>query len=172
MLVSVSPTRRNRCSEGHRCRCITWQFLWKLSLYGFGGVTRSPFGRVPELIRFGALVRCDLTGCRSGFCRIRAVGPSFGTWPAVKAARLDPIVALRHNLIAPRSDTHSEKLPLEFLRFAVSRGGATVCLYGREGVSETKMTVDFESELASSSGFFSALLSRCRRQPTDETRCM
>jgi len=104
MLVSVTERTREigvRKAIGARRSDIIWQFLLEaMTLTGLGGMLgiflgflvslliRTIFSPFPSSVPFWSVV--------SGFLVAVSVGLFFGLWPAVKAARLDPIVALRY----------------------------------------------------------------------------
>ncbi len=102
MLVSVTERTREigvRKAIGARRSDITWQFLLEaMTLTGTGGllgilgsITLSYVVRAvgwPSAIPAWAVVL--------GFVASVSIGLFFGMWPAMKASRLDPIVALRH----------------------------------------------------------------------------
>ncbi len=103
MLVSVTERTREigvRKAIGARRSDITWQFLLEaMTLTGAGGV-------LGILLGFGLslLVRAldilpstvPLWSVAAGFMVAVSIGLFFGMWPALKASRLDPIVALRY----------------------------------------------------------------------------
>jgi putative ABC transport system permease protein len=104
MLVSVTERTREigiRKAIGARRHDITWQFLLEaMTLTGAGGVLGILLG---YLLSF--TVRTFVPGLPStvplwavflGFVVSISIGLFFGMWPAMKASRLDPIVALRH----------------------------------------------------------------------------
>jgi len=104
MLVSVTERTREigvRKAVGARRSDITWQFLLEaMTLTGAGGILGILAGL---LLSF--LIRTFLPSLPSsvplwsivaGFVVAVSIGLFFGLWPAVKAARLDPIVALHH----------------------------------------------------------------------------
>jgi putative ABC transport system permease protein len=104
MLVSVTERTKEiglRKSLGARRADIVQQFLTEaVFLSGLGGVLGLFFG---ELLMqgLGALVpslpiATPMWGRAFAFLGSMAVGVFFGMWPALKAARLDPIEALRH----------------------------------------------------------------------------
>ncbi|HEV2425532.1 MAG TPA: ABC transporter permease [Terriglobia bacterium] len=104
MLVSVTERTREigvRKAIGARRSDITWQFLLEaMTLTGAGGLIgigigwlfsftiRSLFPSMPTTVPVWSIV--------TGFVVAVSVGLFFGMWPAVKASRLDPIVALRY----------------------------------------------------------------------------
>jgi len=103
MLVSVTERTREigvRKAIGARRSDITWQFLLEaMTLTGSGGL-------LGILLGFGlsALIRAldilpsavPMWSVVSGFVVAVSIGLFFGLWPALKASRLDPIVALRY----------------------------------------------------------------------------
>jgi len=104
MLVSVTERTREigvRKAIGARRSDITWQFLLEaMTLTASGGVIGILIGWL-----FSATVRTlvpslpstvPLWSVVTGFVVATSIGLFFGMWPAVKAARLDPIAALRH----------------------------------------------------------------------------
>jgi putative ABC transport system permease protein len=104
MLVSVTERTREigvRKAIGARRSDITWQFLLEaMTLTGFGGVMGIVVGwllsvairtfvpSLPSTVPLWSVV--------AGFTVASSIGLFFGLWPALKAARLDPIAALRH----------------------------------------------------------------------------
>jgi len=104
MLVSVTERTREigiRKAIGARSQDITWQFLLEaMTLTGTGGVLGILVGYllsftirtlVPDLPS-----SVPLWSVVVGFLVSISIGLFFGMWPAMKASRLDPIVALRH----------------------------------------------------------------------------
>ncbi len=104
MLVSVTERTREigvRKAIGARRSDITWQFLLEaMTLTGFGGVVGILVGWLLSLtIRTfvpSLPSTVPLWSVIAGFTVANAIGLFFGLWPALKAARLDPIAALRH----------------------------------------------------------------------------
>ena len=104
MLVSVTERTREigvRKAVGARRSDITWQFLLEaMTLTGAGGVLGILVGcTVSFLIRtfvpsLPSVV--PLWSVLAGFVVAVSIGLFFGMWPAMKAARLDPIVALHY----------------------------------------------------------------------------
>jgi len=104
MLVSVTERTREigvRKAIGARRRDITWQFLLEaMTLTASGGLIgifvgwllslaiRTFVPSLPSTVPLWSVI--------TGFAVATSVGLFFGMWPALKAARLDPIVALRH----------------------------------------------------------------------------
>jgi putative ABC transport system permease protein len=102
MLVSVTERTREigvRKAVGARRSDITWQFLLEaMTLTGTGGVLAILTGiALTFLIRaLGWYSAVPLWSVVMGFVVSVSIGLFFGMWPAMKASRLDPIVALRH----------------------------------------------------------------------------
>ncbi len=104
MLVSVTERTREigvRKAVGARRSDIVWQFLLEaMTVTAAGGVIGIVAGWVLSLaIRtFVPSVpsTVPLWSVVAGFSVATSVGLFFGIWPAVKAARLDPIAALRY----------------------------------------------------------------------------
>jgi putative ABC transport system permease protein len=104
MLVSVTERTREiglRKAVGARRSDITWQFLLEaMTLTGSGGVIGIVLGwllstairtfvpSLPSSVPLWSVV--------AGFSVATSLGLFFGMWPALKAARLDPIAALRY----------------------------------------------------------------------------
>jgi putative ABC transport system permease protein len=104
MLVSVTERTREigvRKAIGARRRDIIIQFLFEaVTLTGVGGIIGIVFA-VLVTILIGALVSSmpsvvPVWALIAGFGVSVGVGVFFGVWPAVKAARLDPVDALRY----------------------------------------------------------------------------
>ncbi len=104
MLVSVTERTREigvRKAIGARRSDITWQFLLEaMTLTGVGGILgiisgctlsfliRALVPQLPSTVPSWSIV--------AGFVVAVSIGLFFGMWPAMKASRLDPIVALHH----------------------------------------------------------------------------
>jgi putative ABC transport system permease protein len=104
MLVSVTERTKEiglRKSLGARRADIVQQFLTEaVLLSGIGGLIGLGFGEslmrgISALVP-GMPVATPMWGRAFAFLGSVAVGVLFGMWPALKAARLDPIEALRH----------------------------------------------------------------------------
>jgi putative ABC transport system permease protein len=104
MLVSVTERTREigvRKALGARRQDVIIQFLTEaMALTGVGGLLGIVISVLLTLL-ISALVpslpsQVPAWAIISGFTVSVAVGLFFGTWPAVKAARLDPVEALRY----------------------------------------------------------------------------
>jgi putative ABC transport system permease protein len=104
MLVSVTERTREigvRKAIGARRRDIIGQFLVEaMTLTGAGGMLGIIIAILITML-VGALVpslpsKVPAWALITGFTTSVAVGVFFGVWPAVKAARLDPVEALRY----------------------------------------------------------------------------
>ena len=103
MLVSVTERTREigvRKAIGARRSDITWQFLLEaMTLTASGGIIGILIGWLLSLtIRTfvpSLPSTVPLWSVVAGFTVATSVGLFFGLWPAIKAARLDPIAALR-----------------------------------------------------------------------------
>ena len=104
MLVSVTERTREigvRKAIGAKRRDITWQFLLEaMTLTATGGILGIVVG---YLVSFAIRTFVPMLPSNvptwavvAGFTVSVSIGLFFGMWPAVKASRLDPIVALRH----------------------------------------------------------------------------
>ena len=104
MLVSVTERTREigvRKAIGARRSDIVWQFLLEaMTLTGVGGIVGIILGYASSVVLrafFPSLPSSvPLWSVVVGLLVSVSVGLFFGLWPATKAARLDPIVALRY----------------------------------------------------------------------------
>ena len=103
MLVSVTERTREigvRKAIGARRGDITWQFLFEaMTLTGSGGIIGILVGSslvflIPIVSPFKAVV--PAWAVIMGFTVSVSIGLIFGVWPATKAARLNPVEALRY----------------------------------------------------------------------------
>jgi putative ABC transport system permease protein len=89
-----------RKAIGARSRDITWQFLFEaMTLTGTGGLIGILVGSgvvllVPVVSPLKAVV--PPWAIITGFTVSVSIGLIFGVWPATKAARLNPVEALRY----------------------------------------------------------------------------
>jgi putative ABC transport system permease protein len=103
MLVSVTERTREigvRKAIGARSRDITWQFLFEaMTLTGVGGIFGVLlFSGLAMLIPHITSMKASVPAWAIivGIAVSVGIGLVFGVWPAVKAAKLDPIEALRY----------------------------------------------------------------------------
>jgi putative ABC transport system permease protein len=103
MLVSVTERTHEigiRKAVGARSRDITWQFLLEaMMLTGIGGVLGVViFGGIAELLSVVTSIETvvPLWAVAVGLLVSVGIGLIFGVWPAVKAAALNPVEALRY----------------------------------------------------------------------------
>jgi putative ABC transport system permease protein len=104
MLVSVTERTREigvRKAIGARRQDIIWQFLLEaMTLTGAGGVMGIILGYLLSfsihMLVPGLPSSVPLWSVFLGFLVSISIGLFFGMWPAMKASRLDPIVALHH----------------------------------------------------------------------------
>jgi putative ABC transport system permease protein len=103
MLVSVTERTREigvRKAIGARRGDIRWQFLFEaMTLTGLGGVIGVLLGWLVTLAVGAALewrAVVPLWAVLTGVGVSVGIGLIFGVWPALKAARLDPVEALRY----------------------------------------------------------------------------
>ncbi|MGH9774037.1 MAG: ABC transporter permease [Candidatus Acidiferrales bacterium] len=103
MLVSVTERTREigvRKAIGAKRSDITWQFLFEaMALTGSGGLLGVLFfGGIAMLIPHITTMEASvpLWAVITGLAVSIGVGLVFGVWPAFKAARLDPVEALRY----------------------------------------------------------------------------
>jgi putative ABC transport system permease protein len=103
MLVSVTERTREigvRKAIGARNSDITWQFLFEaMTLTGTGGIMGILVGSgivllIPMVSSLKAVV--PVGAAIIGFTVSVGIGLIFGVWPASKAARLNPVEALRY----------------------------------------------------------------------------
>jgi putative ABC transport system permease protein len=101
MLVSVTERTKEigvRKAIGARKRNIVWQFLIEaMTLTGAGGLLGIALGwGLSMLVNLILPVYVPIWAPIVGVTFSVGIGMVFGMWPAIKAARLDPIVALRY----------------------------------------------------------------------------
>jgi putative ABC transport system permease protein len=102
MLVSVTERTREigiRMAIGATPAQVLWQFLAEaLALAVVGGLVGAGLGllvagQLSSQFGWPLLVRPEVVAAATGFAGL--VGVGFGLYPALKASRMDPIVALR-----------------------------------------------------------------------------
>jgi putative ABC transport system permease protein len=103
MLVSVTERTREigvRKAIGARSRDITWQFLFEaMTLTGTGGILGILVGcGIVLLVTVVSSLKAviPIWAVIIGFVVSVSIGLIFGVWPATKAARLNPVEALRY----------------------------------------------------------------------------
>jgi len=104
MLVSVTERTREigiRKAVGARRRDIAWQFILEaMTLSASGGLLGIAIGwLLSGTIRMfvsSLPSHVPLWSVIAGFSVATGIGLFFGIWPAMKAAKLDPIAALRY----------------------------------------------------------------------------
>jgi putative ABC transport system permease protein len=103
MLVSVTERTREigiRKAIGAKSADITWQFLLEaMTLTGAGGVIALVLvNGLVILVRLGLKWpgSVPLWAAATGIIVSVSIGLIFGVWPAMKAAKLDPVEALRY----------------------------------------------------------------------------
>jgi putative ABC transport system permease protein len=103
MLVSVTERTREigiRKAIGAKSKDITWQFLLEaMTLTGAGGVIALVLvNGLVILVRLGLKWpgSVPIWAAATGILVSVSIGLIFGVWPAMKAAKLDPVEALRY----------------------------------------------------------------------------
>ena len=103
MLVSVTERTREigvRKAIGAKSKDITWQFLLEaMTLTGAGGIIALVLVNIlvlliRVLLEWPGVV--PVWAAVTGIVVSVSVGLVFGVWPAVRAAKLDPVEALRY----------------------------------------------------------------------------